>query len=310
MAAISYPAFVVSIDVGGTKIAGALVRYDAPGAKPTVMEAASVPTDAASGGDAVLDRIVSLAAKTIAASPMKPLGIGVGTAGRVDATDGSIAYANDIMPGWTGQPVKSRLQAEFSMPVSVLGDVQSHALGEARWGAAKGAQTCIVMAPGTGLGGGVVCHGRIVRGAHGFAGEIGSTLNPFDPEDGNLESVASGSGIEMRYEALSGKRLTGAEISKLAYEGDEDALQTIRNAGRALGIALASWANILDPEMAVVSGSVTKAGPVWREALQGAFEEWAPEVLASLPIVDAELGSAAPLVGAAENLLDTLGCER
>lgn len=310
MAAISYPAFVVSIDVGGTKIAGALVRYDAPDAKPTVMEAASVPTDAASGGDAVLDRIVSLAAKTIAASPIKPLGIGVGTAGRVDATDGSIAYANDIMPGWTGQPVKSRLQAEFGMPVSVLGDVQSHALGEARWGAAKGAQTCIVMAPGTGLGGGVVCHGRIVRGAHGFAGEIGSTLNPFDPEDGNLESVASGSGIEMRYEALSGKRLTGAEISKLAYEGDEDALQTIRNAGRALGIALASWANILDPEMAVVSGSVTKAGPVWREALQGAFEECAPEVLSSLPIVDAELGSAAPLVGAAENLLDTLGCER
>lgn len=310
MAAISYPAFVVSIDVGGTKIAGALVRYDAPDTKPMIMEAASVPTDAASGGDAVLDKIVSLSAKTIAASPTKPLGIGVGTAGRVDATDGSIAYANDIMPGWTGQPVKSRLQAEFGIPVSVLGDVQSHALGEARWGAAKGAQTCIVMAPGTGLGGGIVCHGKIVRGAHGFAGEIGATMNPFDPEDGNLESVASGSGIEMRYEALSGKRLTGAEISKLAYEGDEDALQTIRNAGRALGIALASWANILDPEMAVVSGSVTKAGPVWREALQEAFEECAPEVLAGLPIVDAELGSAAPLVGAAENLLDTLGCER
>lgn len=310
MTALEYPAFVVSVDVGGTKIAGALVRYDAPDAKPTIVSAASVPTDAASGGDAVLKKIAALIDATIEASPEKPLGIGVGTAGRVSSLDGSIAYANDIMPGWTGQPVKKRLQDEFGIPVAVLGDVQSHALGEARWGAAKGADTCIVMAPGTGLGGGIVCHGKIVRGAHGFAGEIGATMNPLDAHDGNLESVASGSGIESRYEALVGEKLSGSEISRRANEGDACAKQTLENAGRALGIALAGWSNILDPEIAVVSGSVTKAGPIWRDALQKAFREHAPEVLADLPIVDAELGPAAPLIGAAENLLDSLGRQR
>ena len=310
MAALEYPASVVSVDVGGTKIAGALVCYEEPGTKPTVKLAASVPTDAAAGGSAVLDKIAALVARIVEDSPSAPTGIGVGTAGRVSALDGSIAYANDIMPGWTGQPVKARLEEEFGIPVAVLGDVQSHALGEARWGAARGAQTCIVMAPGTGLGGGIVCHGKIVRGAHGFAGEIGSTLNPLDVSDGNLESVASGSGIEARYEAVSGERASGAEISKLAYDGDVLAEQTVRNAGRALGIALAGWANVLDPEIAVVSGSVTKAGPIWRSALQDAFVEHAPEVLSGLPIVDAELGSDAPLVGAAENLLDSLGLER
>ena len=73
-----------------------------------------------------------------------------------------------------------------------------------------------------------------------------------------------------------------------------------------MGIALAGWVNMLDPEMAVVSGSVVKAGPLWRNALQEAYAEHAPEVQSKLPIVDAALGYNAPLVGAAENLLDSL----
>lgn len=310
MTARCYPVSVVSVDVGGTKIAGALVTYRKEGSCPSIDHTASVPTDAADGGAVVLERIVSLVSELIKLASGEIAGIGVGTAGRVSALDGSIAHANEIMPGWTGQPVKARLEAEFALPVAVLGDVQAHALGEARWGAARGAQTCIVMAPGTGLGGGIVCHGRIVRGAHGFAGEIGSTINPLSPGEGNLESVASGSGIESHYAALSGMNANGAEISTRANQGDPIARKVIEDAGRALGIALAGWANVLDPDIAVVSGSVTKAGPIWREALEGAFAQHAPEVLASLPILDAQLGSAAPLVGAAENLLDALSSAR
>ena len=208
--------------------------------------------------------------------------------------------------GWAGQPVAQRLRDVFGLPVAVLGDVQAHALGEARWGAAHGAQTCIVMAPGTGLGGGIIVNGRIVRGCHGFAGEIGATSNTLCAGDGNLESVASGSGIEARYRALTGRSLSGADISSRANDGEEAAIEVISNAGRSLGIALAGWVNMLDPEMAVVSGSVVKAGPLWRNALQEAFVSHAPEVQSKLPIVDAALGSNAPLVGAAENLLDSL----
>ncbi|MDO4443721.1 MAG: ROK family protein [Slackia sp.] len=306
---MEYPFSVIAVDVGGTKIACALVRYECVEKAPVIVEKRSVPTHAREGGEAVLDRIVQAvrAMKAFALESDEALaGIGVGTAGRVDARDGSIAYANEIMPGWTGRPVAARLRDEFGMPVAVLGDVQSHALGEARWGAARGAQTCIVMAPGTGLGGGLIVGGRIVRGAHGFAGEIGATPNTLAAGDGNLESVASGSGIEARYEAKTGTHLSGAEISAWANEGDPAAREAIENAGRALGIALAGWANMLDPEMAVVSGSVVKAGPIWRDALQKAYIEHAPAVLGGLRIVDASLGDAAPLIGAAENLLDSL----
>ena len=234
------------------------------------------------------------------------MGVGVATAGRVDVNTGNIAFANEIMPGWLGQPLGDALRERFECPSAVLGDVQSHALGEARWGAARGAQTAVVMAPGTGLGGGIICHGKIVRGKHGFAGEIGSTMNTLDAGDGNLESVAAGSGIEARYYAASGVHQTGAEISHRAQLGEDIARQTIENAGRALGLALAGWTNIFDPDIAVVSGSVTKAGPIWRDAMVSAFKERTPGVLADLPIVDASLGDNAPLIGAAENLLDTL----
>ena len=306
---LEYPFSVVAVDVGGTKIACAVVRYENADAAPIILSKCSVPTDAQQGGEVVLARILDLVdgVRAEALSHGETIvGVGVATAGRVDVNTGNIAFANEIMPGWSGQPLGDALRERFECPSAVLGDVQSHALGEARWGAARGAQTAVVMAPGTGLGGGIICHGKIVRGKHGFAGEIGSTMNTLDALDGNLESVAAGSGIEARYYAACGVHQTGAEISHRAQLGEDIARQTIENAGRALGLALAGWTNIFDPDIAVVSGSVTKAGPIWRDAMVSAFKERTPGVLADLPIVDASLGDNAPLIGAAENLLDTL----
>ena len=283
---MEYPFSVVAVDVGGTKIACAVVRYENADAAPIILSKRSIPTDAQQGGEVVLARILDLVDDVRAEALSHGeiiVGVGVATAGRVDVDTGNIAFANEIMPGWSGQP-----------------------LGEARWGAARGAQTAVVMAPGTGLGGGIICHGKIVRGKHGFAGEIGSTMNTLDALDGNLESVAAGSGIEARYYAACGVHQTGAEISHRAQLGEDIARQTIENAGRALGLALAGWTNIFDPDIAVVSGSVTKAGPIWRDAMVSAFKERTPGVLADLSIVDASLGDNAPLIGAAENLLDTL----
>lgn len=306
---MDYPFAVVAVDVGGTKIACGAVRYDAADAAPCVLLKRSVPTQAAEGGQAVLARIVTLVGEVLgdaAAQGLQVAGIGVGTAGRVDVATGAIAYANDIMPGWTGQPVKARLQEAYGLPVAVLGDVQSHALGEARWGAARGAQTCVVLAPGTGLGGSVVAQGRIVLGAHGFAGEVGATMNPLDAADGTLESVASGSGIEARYLALTGQAASGAEISQRAQAGEAAACEVITNAGRALGLALADLVSVFDPEVAVLSGSVTKAGALWRDALDEAFAQRTIGVQAGLAIAYAALADDAPLIGAAEYLLDSL----
>lgn len=338
--ATGFPLVVVSVDVGGTKIAGALVRYGERGGTPVVGMRRQVPTDAQAGGAAVLEKIVSLVADLIdgarSAHPGEAVaGIGVSTAGSVDEERGSIAFANDIMPGWMGQPVAARLEEAFGVPVAVQNDVHAYALGELRHGAAKGASTAIVVAAGTGLGGAVVAGGRVLGGAHGFAGMLGHTLHHAAEGfrcacgvEGHLECVASGSGIEAVYRRElaraggdpaadevwdctpppEGNPVSGAVISRLALEGDPVARRVIENAGRSLGEAIASWAGVVDPELAVVSGSVAKAGALWRDALEaGLSDRLAPEFRGRLPVVDAALGDDAPLVGAAERLLDKIG---
>lgn len=302
---------IAVIDVGGTKIAGAVAVYDpaTPGA-PELCCRRTVPTEAQRGGDAVLATILELVDGLMGDAPLPVAAVGVGTAGRVDARTGNIAYANEIMPGWTGQPLGDALRERTGLPTAILNDVQAHALGEARWGAGQGAQTCVVAAAGTGLGGAIVTHGRIVRGAHGFAGELGATMNPLGADraagDDCLEGVAAGSGIEACYRAAGGEAVSGAEISARANAGEELARRIIDQAGYALGLSLADLAGLLDPELAIVSGSVTKAGALWRDALQRGFEQRVAPVLRDLPIVDAQLGGDAPLIGAAEHARDML----
>ena len=114
---------------------------------------------------------------------------------------------------------------------------------------------------------------------------------------GHLELVASGSGIEARYAEITGNHIDGAEISRRAAEGEPAAHKVIMTAGIALGEAIAGITNLLDPDMVVIGGSVPKA--------EG-FERQIPLAQRSLPILAAELGGHAPLIGAAEDLLDYL----
>jgi glucokinase len=118
--------------------------------------------------------------------------------------------------------------------------------------------------------------------------------------------VASGSGIETCYRLAGGDAVGGAEISRRALAGEELARSVIEQAGRSLGEAIASWADVVDPELVVVAGSVCNAGELWRAALdEGLAARLAPE-LAGLRVVEAALGGDAPLVGAAEQLRDRL----
>ncbi len=314
---MDYPFLVGAIDIGGTKIAGGLVCFNNADEQPSVTFETSVATDASRGGEAVLataSEVVDNLLEVAAARNMDVVGIGVSTAGRVDAVTGAIAFANEIMPGWTGQPVKEHLSASSGLPVAVVNDVQAHALGEARWGAAQGAQTCVMIAAGTGVGGAVIAHGRLLRGRFGFAGEIGhmpctqaTGIPCVCGGSGHLELVASGSGIEARYAELAGEKVDGAEVTRRAADGDDLAHKVIMQAGLALGEAIAGVTNLLDPDMVVIGGSVVSgSGSAWRAAVRQGFKRQIPDAQADLPIVDAELGSHAPLVGAAEFLLDQL----
>lgn len=307
----------ISIDVGGTKIAGALVTYE-DGNPPTVSERTSVPTAPERGGDAVLQSIVDMTAELFEKGGGHIDGIGVGTTGVVNPRSGAIVDASRTMPGWKGQPVCMCLQSRFGVPTAVLGDVQAHALGEARWGAARGAHSCLVVGVGTGLGGAYVANGQVMRGFHGAAGHIGHTLHPAAygvvctcGKEAHAESVTSGTAISARYQRrafgdeLDPNRM-GDYVAARASEGELEAVAVTEASGRALGEAIGSWCNLLDPELVVLSGTVTQAGFFWRRALDEGFKAQALDALADTPILFSALGGDAPIVGAAENIRDML----
>lgn len=131
--------YVCSVDIGGTKIASAIMEYPADGSRPHAVYEDEIPTNAPEGGEAVYARIEGAIRKALASDPEREvLGVGVAAAGVVDPKTGSIAYANEIMPGWSGIELGPRLRESLGMPVAVVGDVQAHGLGEAHWGIGRG----------------------------------------------------------------------------------------------------------------------------------------------------------------------------
>lgn len=316
--------FVCSVDIGGTKIACAVMAYPADGSRPHAVYEAEVPTDAAAGGEAVYARVEASVRAALESDPARAVaGIGVAAAGVVDPATGGIAYANEIMPGWGGIELGPRLREAFEMPVAVLGDVQAHALGEARWGSGRGRWSVLCLGIGTGIGGAYVEDGRVMRGFHGAAGHMGhiesaaaAGLPCACGRTGHLESVASGTSIGRMYDERFGRvdesrPTVGRDVNDLCRAGDERATAVIHDAACALGASLGSLANILDPEVIVLSGGVIHQGPTWRSETwrAGVAEGYASQALDPLlatPILIGELEGEAPLIGAAEHLLASL----
>lgn len=316
--------FVCSIDIGGTKIASAIMEFPADGSKPHHIYEAEMPTEASEGGEHVYAR-VETAARTAfeARSDLKIAGVGVGSAGVVDYRAGTIAYANEIMPGWGGVELGPRLSASLGVPVAVMGDVHAHALGEAHWGAGRGYESVLCLGIGTGIGGAFVLNGRVMRGAHGAAGHMGhiestsaAGISCACGRSGHLESVASGTSIgrifEERYGRVDPSRPTvGRDVNDLVRIGDARAIEVVREAGFALGSSLGSLANIFDPDVIVLSGGVIRQGSewrseVWQTSIAEGYTSQALDLLSDTPILIGLLGSDAPLIGAAENLLDMI----
>ena len=310
---------VAVLDIGGTKIAGALVAYPENGG-PQIVFKKSVPTEPRRGGDAVLQTVVETARTLIdlAGGADEIVGVGIDAAGVVNPKDGSILYANDIMPGWTGQPLQARLEQEFGVAVAALGDVHAHALGEARWGIAKGYESCLMVGVGTGLGGALVVNGHVLRGFHGAAGHIGHTLHPAAAgipcvcgRDSHAETITSGMGLSAIYQGKGfsdelDPALMGDTISARAEAGEEHARTVLHDAGFALGQAIGSWCNLFDPACVVLSGTVTSAYASWREGLDEGVKAQIMTPLADTPIIQGKLEGNAPLIGAAEHLRDAV----
>lgn len=167
---------------------------------------------------------------------------------------------------------------------------------------------------GTGIGGAIVVDGALFTGAHGVAGHAGHVpsalgrgfLCSCGTLEGHIEPVASGTGLKDLYnrrcEEAGDENLPaadGAEVAARAAAGEELARRTLTDSARALGECVGGMGNLIDPDVIVVSGSVVKAGPIWWDALRAGFADSALALVKPTPLVEGELGGAAPLIGAA-----------
>jgi glucokinase len=311
---------IIGIDLGGTNIVAGCVREDGNALHGLLSE----PTRPEEGADAVVGRIVGLARRSIAearkeAAGLEIVGIGIGAPGPLDIHKGVVLLTPNL--GWVNMPLRQRVGAAMELPAALDNDANCAVLGEWWRGAARDTRIALGLTIGTGIGGGIIIDGRLYHGATDLAGEVGHTTidaNGRRCKCGNygcIEAYASGPNIALRaVEAIESgaetdlpgrvggdlKRITAQTVYEAAHEGDDLALEVVRDTAKFLGAAVANLINIFNPEVVVVCGGVTLAGdtlftPLRREVSRRAFK---PAVEACR-IVPGELTGSAGVYGAA-----------
>ncbi len=250
--------------------------------------------------------------------------MGIGAPGWVDHERGIVRELTNVAQ-WNDFPLAERMEKAVGLKTFVDNDANVTAVAELVHGAGRGRKNFICLTLGTGVGGGIVVNGEIYRGAHGLAGEVGHmTLDLDGPKcacgaAGCLESYVGHRSIVAHALKLaeddSGKyqasfirkvaadnpeSITAKLLAQEAEKGDELAVEVWREAGRRLGTALAGLVNLLNPECFIVGGGLARAGAVLFDPMRGAMEALAMNRLGcETPIIEAELGEEAGLIGAA-----------
>lgn len=238
-------------------------------------------------------------------APQELLGAAMGLPGPVDRASGAVG-SSVILPDWVGvRPAEEFAQA-LGAPVGVVVDNDANlaTLGEARFGAGRGASDLVYVKVASGIGAGVMLSGRLHRGFSGSAGELGHVLH--DPEGevcrcgnrGCLETVAAAGPLVRLLARRHGERFTAAELIELVEGGDVGARRVLVDAGRAIGRALANLANVIGPERIVIGGDLGRAGTSVIDGVRESIERYAlAAVTQSVQLRPAELGARAELLG-------------
>ncbi|WP_432093131.1 ROK family protein [Streptomyces sp. bgisy100] len=311
---------VAALDIGGTKIAGALV--DSAG---RLVVRAQRPTPAHEDGDTVMAAVTAVLGELAGAPGWERVtAAGIGSAGPVDASTGTVSPVN--VPGWRDYPLVDAVRAALGgmrpggptnrwpaggLPVTLVADGVAMTAAEHWQGAARGRANALCMVVSTGVGGGLVLGGRLHPGPTGNAGHIGHISVDLDGDPcpcgarGCVERIASGPNIARR--ALErGWRpgpdgdVTAAAVARAARSGDPVARGSFERAAQALAAGIAATATLVEIEVAVIGGGVAAAGEVLFAPLRAALRDYAGlSFVQGLEVVPAQMGTDAGLVGAA-----------
>jgi glucokinase len=304
----------VGIDIGGTKIAGALVSESGE-----ILRELKVPSPA-NDSQALQAAVVSMVNELRQGQEI--LAVGVAAAGFIDANQAVVVYSPNL--SWRNEPLKAKLEADLGIPVFIENDANAAGWAEYRFGAGRGSHHMMMLTIGTGVGGAIVANGELFRGAFGIGAELGHSnfipngkacgcgqkgcLEQYGSGTALLNSakelVASGSPDSSRLAELATLKgeLTGEEVYQAIQEGDKGALRLLGELGTNLGMAVASFTAILDPEIVVIGGGVSAAGELLLEPIRAAYLEHLPArgFRPELEIVAAQLHNDAGVVGVAD----------
>lgn len=259
----------IGVDVGGTKISAGVVT-------PQGELLNEVRYSSKGSTEELLDNIARAVREVREGYEVSAACLAV--PGLIMADENKVIFSPNL-PNIEGVPLKEELGGRFDLPVTVENDANAAAWGEFRFGAGSEVDHLVFVTLGTGVGGGVISHGILMRGVQGAGGELGHmTIHATGPRcgcgnRGCLESLASGTAITRRAREVAAERpdsalgkiarereLIGEDVTRLAEEGDEAALSVLEEAGLWLGIGLAGFVNIFNPEVVAVGGGAAKAG--------------------------------------------------
>lgn len=295
----------IGIDLGGTKIEGIVMDQGS-----RILQRERVPTPA---GDyaATLQALVAMVAR-LEAQVGRPgaLRIGFGTPGAVSKLSGRMKNCNSIC--LNDQPLQQDLERLLQRPVRLANDADCFALSEASDGAAAGAASVFGVILGTGVGGGVVINGHLLSGPNGIAGEWGHNPLPWprpewdevpgprcwDGRHGSIECWLSGTGLGDDHHRVTGERLRGEDVVARAEAGDERCNATLARYEDRLARALAHVINLVDPEVIVLGGGVSKVPRLYRH-VPALWDEWVFSDSVETRLLPAMHGDSSGVRGAA-----------
>ncbi|MEX2336590.1 MAG: ROK family protein [Fulvivirga sp.] len=290
------------IDLGGTKIEGVVLNASN---LSEVLCRTRIPTEAGGGYEHVLKRIKKLVEMMSQDIGDKPDIIGLGTPGSLDPKTGLLHNSNST--NLNDKPFKQDIEAILTLPTEIDNDANCFALAEAKMGVvqdvAPGAAVVFGVIMGTGVGGGIVVNGKVIKGNHGIAGEWGH--NFLDESGGKcycgkvgcVETVISGTALERFYQSISGQTRKLTEIVTLAGK-DPHAEATLERLVHFFGLGISSVINILDPDIIVLGGGVGNVDHLYAAGVKE-VEKYTFNTRLETPIAKPKLGDSAGVFGAA-----------
>lgn len=278
--------FHIGCDLGGTNIKFALLD-----ASLSTVERLTVATEGQEGHDAVIDRMIGgvRQLESVAGGPGKIASVGVAVPGVLDMVAGETIFLPNLPGTWPGVPVGRRIREATGLPTYLINDVRAFTVGELELGSAKGAETAICYAVGTGIGGGIVAHGKVNFGVGGAGGELGHmVVDPQGPRcgcgnRGCAESFATGPAIvgeanrrisqgatTVLHELIDNdlNKMTARIVEDAAALNDPVAIEVLENAGYYLGLAVSNAIAALAPEVVILGGGNCKPGGVFWKAIE------------------------------------------